>query len=106
MSKELAKHTIADQMPGDTLQILAQKTNEVITQIPQINKLEQLLEIQAEDPELIALKGEMTANIDKTQNAFAQGNQEIHAKLDETPEDIRAMKDEDYNEKFSFVLKH
>ena len=106
MSKELAKHTIVSEMPGDKLQILAQKTDEVITQIPQINKLEQLLEIQAEDPELISLKGEMTANLDKSQKAFEEGNKEIHTKLDETPEDIRAMKDEDYNEKFSFVLKH
>ena len=73
MDRMLKKHEQAE-MEGDQLEVLKQKTAAVLAQFPRINNLEQLLEIQAADPELASLEMKINSDLEKTETSFAQGN--------------------------------
>ena len=73
MQKMLGKHT-PNEMENEQLEMLSLKHDEVVSQIPRINELEQTLEIQAEDPELVTLSKKMEEDLQKTKDAFNNGN--------------------------------
>ena len=105
MKKMVGKHA-PSQMEDDKLEMLGLKTDEVISEIPKVNELEQILDIQVADPELAMIEKKIKDDLELTKSSFAEGNTQIHQKLDEPPEDARIVSDQDYSEKMSFVLKH
>ena len=77
-----------------------------MAQIPKINQLEKLLEIQDEDAELTMINKQMKKTIDETNQALVQGNNKIREKLGQMPEDAKIMTDKQYEDQMAFVLKH
>ena len=55
MKKMVGKHS-PSQMEDDKLEMLRLKADEVISDIPKINELEQVLDIQVADPELAMME--------------------------------------------------
>ena len=56
---------------------LAKKTQEIIAQMPKINELEKVLEVQDEDKELTLLSQDMEKAVKGARNKILKANQEI-----------------------------
>ena len=69
----LAKHQPSeiDAAVGDQLE---KKAHEVMAQLPKINELEKLLEIQDEDAEITMINKQIKKSVSSTNEALVQGN--------------------------------
>ena len=92
ITKMLAKHqpTEIDAAVGQKLE---KKATEVMSQLPKINQLEKLLEIQDEDAEITMINKQMKKSVQDTNQALVQGNNQIREKLGQMPEDAKIMTD-------------
>ena len=101
--KEKHRPTLMDTKIADKFEKRASK---VVAQIPNINKLENALEIQEEDAELASISKHLSALSQKTKDAMVTGNKEIQKKMGSLPDADKVMTEKDYEDSMSFILKH
>ena len=101
----LAKHQ-PSEIDASVGQKLEKKATEVMSQLPKINQLEKLLEIQEEDAEISMINRQIKKGVQETNQALVQGNNQIREKLGQMPEDAKILTDKQYEDQMSFVLKH
>ena len=85
---------------------LEEKKREIVAQIPKINKLEQALDIQEDDPELVSIKEKIEKNIGAARTQLESGNRQIAQKIGAIPDAAKVLTEKQYEDQMSFVLKH
>ena len=105
MDEMLAKHQ-PTEIDGSMVEVLQQKATQVMVQIPKINQLEQMLEIQEEDAELTAVKSSMEKKITETKRKVTEGNKQVRDKVGAIPDGAKVLTEGQYQDQMSFVLKH
>ena len=85
---------------------LEEKKHEIVAQIPKINKLEQALDIQEDDPELVSIKEKIEKNISAARAQLESGNRQIAQKIGAIPDAAKVLTEKQYEDQMSFVLKH
>lgn len=101
----LQKHQPSELDP-QMVASLDEKKNEILAQIPKINKLETDLDIQDEDPELLSIKQKIEKNINEARSQLEDGNKKIQAKIGAIPDAAKVLTEKQYEDQMSFVLKH
>ena len=72
---EMLKKHQPSELDMSMIKGIEEKGNEVIAQIPKINQLEQVLEIQDEDDELNQVKDKIQKDINNARSQIENGNQ-------------------------------
>ena len=88
------------------IESLEEKKREIVAQIPKINKLENALDIQEDDPELVSLKQKIEKNISDARAQLENGNRQIAQKIGAIPDAAKVLTEKQYEDQMSFVLKH
>ena len=88
------------------IESLEEKKHEIVAQIPKINKLENALDIQEDDPELVSIKQKIEKNIGEARAQLENGNKQIAAKIGAIPDAAKVLTEKQYEDQMSFVLKH
>ena len=82
------------------------KGQDIISQIPKINQLETLLEIQEDDAELNVVKQKINKTIKNARSQIEEGNKKIRAKVGAIPDAAKVLTEGEYQDQMSFILKH
>ena len=78
-----------------------------MAQFPNINVLENKLDVRTDDdPELALLQKSISSNIQETLKKVSEGNKKIRDKLGEIPEGARVLTESQFGDQMGFVLKH
>ena len=65
---------------------MEKKSLEIIAQVPKINELEKVLEVQDEDKELTLLSADMKKAVSGARTKILKANQEIQTRFGQMPE--------------------
>ena len=80
------------------IESLEEKKREIVAQIPKINKLENALDIQEDDPELVSLKQKIEKNISDARAQLENGNRQIAQKIGAIPDAAKVLTEKQYED--------
>ena len=103
---EMLKKHQPSELDLSMIKGLEEKGKEIIAQIPKINQLENVLEIQDEDAELAAVQQKIQKTISNAKAQIENGNKQIQQKVGAIPDAAKVLTEKQYEDQMSFVLKH
>ena len=103
---EMLKKHQPSELDSSMMSGLEQKGKEIIAQMPKINELENVLEIQEEDAELAQVKSKIQKTIKDAKDKLETGNKQIREKVGAFPDAAKVLTEKQYEDQMGFVLKH